>query len=113
VVLIRNWVSTVGVFFFLGVSQSNDITDWADHGICGRGVLLDVVSYYTKKGGPLPYDPWTTYALTVPVLEAVAKAQGVEFRTGDILMIRVGFIQKYGRVSQSDRDALQQKPETL
>jgi hypothetical protein len=91
----------------------DDITDWANHGICGRGVLLDVVSYYTKNGGPLPYDPWTTHSLTVPVLEAVAKAQGVEFRNGDILILRVGFIQKYARVSQSDRDALQQKSETL
>lgn len=87
--------------------------DWATHGICGRGVLLDIVSHYTKNGGLMPYDPWTTFKITVPILEEVAKAQGVKFRVGDILLLRVGFIQKYNRVSQSERDELRAKPETL
>ena len=46
-------------------------------------------------------------------LEAVAEAQGVKFRAGDILLLRVGFIQKYHRVTGEERDALQGKPETL
>jgi len=69
--------------------------NWAKHGVCGRGVLLDVVNYYTATGDSLPYDPWTTHPITVTELEAVAKKQGVEFRQGDILLLRVGFIQKY------------------
>ncbi|KAG2360478.1 hypothetical protein BDR07DRAFT_1472453 [Suillus spraguei] len=60
--------------------------NWANHGICGRGVLLDVA---------LPYDPWTSHPITVAELEAIAKKQGVEFRQGDILLLRIGFIQKY------------------
>ncbi|KAF7777723.1 hypothetical protein Agabi119p4_3795 [Agaricus bisporus var. burnettii] len=95
------------------IGDSHKKLDWANHGISGRGVLLDVVTYLTKKGGPLPYDPWTTHSLSVSLLEDIAKAQGVEFRTGDILLLRVGFIQKYERVSQGDRDALAQKPETF
>ncbi|KAG6872691.1 hypothetical protein C0995_007573 [Termitomyces sp. Mi166 len=90
------------------------IQNWADHGICGRGVLLDLVRYQTKGGTiPLPYDPWTTHAITVADLEACAAAQGVTFRQGDILLLRVGFIQKYGTASQEDRDALPGRPETL
>ncbi|KAF9445766.1 hypothetical protein P691DRAFT_251987 [Macrolepiota fuliginosa MF-IS2] len=89
------------------------IQNWATHGICGRGVLLDIVSHYTKNGAPLPYDPWTTYAVTAPMLEAVAKAQGVKFRDGDVLLLRVGFMQKFSRVSQSERDALHERPETF
>ncbi|KAG1731201.1 uncharacterized protein EDB91DRAFT_1252264 [Suillus paluster] len=69
--------------------------NWANHGICGRGVLLDVVNYYTANGEALPYDPWTSHPITVAELEAIAKKQGVEFRQGDILLLRVGFIQKY------------------
>ncbi|TFK68628.1 hypothetical protein BDN72DRAFT_662460 [Pluteus cervinus] len=90
------------------------IQNWAKHGICGRGVLLDLVRHQTAGGTKLlPYDPWTTHAITVPELEACAKAQGVEFRQGDILIIRVGFIQKYYANTQEARDALPGKPETF
>lgn len=87
--------------------------DWASHGICGRGVLLDLVGYHTKNGGELPYNPWTTHAISVSDLRNVAEHQGVQFRHGDILLLRVGFIQKYNRVTSAERDALQRRPETL
>ncbi|KAH7911110.1 hypothetical protein BJ138DRAFT_1007287 [Hygrophoropsis aurantiaca] len=80
--------------------------NWAKHGICGRGVLLDIVNYYTADGGSLPYDPWTTHALTVAELEAVAKKQGVTFRQGDILILRVGFTQKYYTSTNEDKHKL-------
>lgn len=84
------------------------------HGICGRGVLVDLVRYYTSSpDGKLPYDPWTTHAITVTELEACAAKQGVKFRQGDILIIRAGFIQKYMNSSVEAREALGGKPETL
>lgn len=90
------------------------IQNWADHGICGRGVLLDLVRHQTKgETVPLPYDPWTTHPITVADLEACAKEQGVVFRRGDILIVRVGFIQKYGVATQEQRDALAGNPETF
>ncbi|KAF8802997.1 hypothetical protein BYT27DRAFT_7226194 [Phlegmacium glaucopus] len=89
------------------------IQNWANHGICGRGVLLDLVSYYTQNGGALPYDPWTSHAISVADLEAVAKHQNVQFRRGDILLLRVGFIQKYYQVAQLERDELRGRPETF
>jgi len=78
------------------------IHNWSNHGICGRGVLLDLIEYYTADGKALPYDPWTTHPISVAELEACAKKQGVTFRPADILLIRVGFIQKY---YASDKDA--------
>ncbi|KAF8437506.1 hypothetical protein L210DRAFT_2330577 [Boletus edulis BED1] len=69
--------------------------NWSNHGICSRGVLLDLVEYYTADGSALPYDPWTTHPLSVAELEACAKKQGVMFRQGDILLLRIGFIQRY------------------
>jgi len=86
--------------------------NWADHGICGRGILLDLVTFLSKDG-VLPYDPWTTHPITVQDLEACAQAQGVSFQRGDILMLRVGFIQKYYESTQESRDGLRGKPETF
>lgn len=89
------------------------IQNWADHGICGRGVLLDLVRHKSKAGTiPLPYDPWLTYRFSVEELEECAQAQGVTFRRGDILVLRVGFIQKYNKVTTEERDALAGRPET-
>lgn len=87
--------------------------DWAKHGICGRGVLLDLVLYYTESDADLPYDPFTSHPISVAELEACAKKQGVEFRSGDILILRVGFIRKYNTVTNEERAALGSKEETL
>ena len=80
------------------------ILDWANHGICGRGVLLDMVRYWEAKGTPV--DPWTSHAITSKELEECAKAQGVAFRRGDILLLRVGFIRKYSESGREERDRL-------
>ena len=88
-------------------------TDWAQHGICGRGVLLDLVRYFTDSGNPLPYDPWTTHGISVSDLEACAKKQGVTFKQGDILLLRIGFMQRYFSATQEERDALAGKKETM
>ena len=61
--------------------------DWAQHGISGRAVFLDLYRYYTSPKSdqgapsPLPYDPWTSHSITVPELEACARAQGLEGNT--------------------------------
>jgi kynurenine formamidase len=89
------------------------IHNWAQHGICGRGVLLDLVKFYTESGSPLPYDPWTSHGINEEELKACAKKQGVEFRQGDILILRVGFMQRFNKSSQSERDELYTKPETF
>ncbi|KAJ7500437.1 putative cyclase-domain-containing protein [Mycena galericulata] len=88
------------------------IQNWANHGICGRGVLLDLAKFLCTDG-VLTYDPWTTHTITVSQLQACAKAQGVQFRRGDILILRVGFIKKYYESTQESRDSLRGKPETF
>lgn len=89
------------------------LLDWAQHGINGRGVLLDLVKYYTQSGAALPYDPWTSHGFTVQDLEACAKHQGVQFRRGDILLIRAGFMQRYYASGQEEKDGLATSEETL
>lgn len=67
-------------------------------GICGRGVLVDLVKFYTDNGTkPLPYDPWTAHSVPVKDIKAAAQKQGIEFRTGDILLLRMGFIQVHAQ----------------
>ncbi|THH29216.1 hypothetical protein EUX98_g4968 [Antrodiella citrinella] len=89
------------------------IHNWAQHGISGRGVLLDLVKFYTASGGTLPYDPWTTHAIPLQDLLDCAKQQGVSFQHGDILLLRIGFTQRYYSASSEERDSLGGKPETL
>ncbi|KAJ7612090.1 putative cyclase-domain-containing protein [Roridomyces roridus] len=88
------------------------IQNWSNHGICGRGVLLDIAKFLSKDG-VMSYDPWTTHAITMQQLQDCAKAQGVKFRRGDILILRVGFIKKFYESSQEAKDALREKPETF
>ncbi|KAH9890457.1 putative cyclase-domain-containing protein [Cubamyces lactineus] len=90
------------------------IHNWAQHGICGRGVLLDMVKYYCDaNGGRLPYDPMTTHAIPAADLIACAKQEGITFRTGDILLIRAGFMQRFYSTTQEERDGIADKPETF
>ena len=74
---------------------------WADHGIVGRAVLLDVWNHLHKS-----YDPFTTRPITLEELKSCATAQGVEFQYGDILIVRSGWLDAYHRMSAADREAL-------
>lgn len=67
------------------------IQHWADAGIVGRGVLLDVERYLASVGRPI--DQTTATYITVEDLEATAAAQGVSFMDGDILLIRTGWAE--------------------
>jgi len=63
-----------------------------------------MVKYWEAKGTPV--DPCTRYAVTTKELEECAKAQGVRFQRGDILLLRVGFIRKYYESPREERNKL-------
>lgn len=63
-----------------------------------------MVRYWEAKGTPV--DPWTSHAITPQELEECAKFQGITFRRGDILLLRVGFIRKYYESACEERDRL-------
>ncbi len=77
---------------------------WADAGIVGRGVLLDVVAHREREGRP--YDPFGSEPIEADQLRAVVAAQGVELRPGDVLLIRTGWIGAYRGLDQTARDAM-------
>lgn len=80
------------------------IQAWAKGGIAGRGVLLDVWGWLKRNyDGGRPYDPTKSHALTLETLQECARAQGVRFRQGDILLVRTGWIQAYMEAEEGER----------
>ena len=74
------------------------IEHWAERGIAGRAVLLDLGRWYESQGNPLAMGE--TVRIPVDDIEACRAAQGVEFQTGDVVLLRLGWISWYE--SQSD-----------
>lgn len=87
--------------FYGGVSDvaidvgmpSLGIQHLAERGIVGRGVLLDLGRYFERRGTPI--DMASNQMFTVSDLEGAAQEQGVEFRSGDILLLRYGWARYY------------------
>ncbi|MGW4338453.1 cyclase family protein [Rhodococcus koreensis] len=73
----------------------------AEKGIVTRGVLLDVPRYFAARTEE--YRPDTRVEIGADLLMAVAEAQGVELRTGDILCIRTGWIEHYKSLDRTAR----------
>jgi kynurenine formamidase len=72
---------------------------WAESGLAGRGVLLDVARH-----AEIPGD--TAFVIGPDLLSATASAQGVELRTGDILCVRVGWLTWYRGLDAAGREAV-------
>lgn len=78
--------------------------DWCKKGgIVGRGVLLDYVAYMETTNQELP-DPCTRFGITVDMLDKVAAHQGVEWKDGDILFVRSGFVRWYNGATPEERE---------
>ncbi|MBI5289095.1 MAG: cyclase family protein [Chloroflexi bacterium] len=69
------------------------IENMAQRGIAGRGVLLDVARHFSATDRTL--DQKTDQRITAEDLAACARAHNVEIRTGDILLIRTGWLTWY------------------
>jgi kynurenine formamidase len=69
------------------------IEHFARKGIAGRGVLLDVGRHLEAQGATLDYTSNTL--IPKETLDACAKAEGVTVQTGDILLIRTGWLRWY------------------
>jgi kynurenine formamidase len=72
---------------FLGVNR------FAEHGIAGRGVLIDVERHLRGRGEPIDHD--SGQAIPIAAVAAAAEEQGVDLRAGDILMIRTGWVHHH------------------
>ncbi|KAK3370468.1 putative cyclase-domain-containing protein [Podospora didyma] len=81
------------------------IDHWHARGcLVGRGVLIDFQRYIdetTPEGTP-PYHPLDGYRITVADIETIAKRQGVEFKPGDILLVRTGYTEMLAAPTAAD-----------
>lgn len=84
---------------------------WAEHGIAGRGVLLDYRGYAHKKG--INYDPYDYYPISWEELYQCGKDQGIDIRPaaqggdikiGDMLFVRSGWKEAYDQKSPEARE---------
>jgi len=82
-------------------SRKLGIDAWAKKGIIGRGVLLDVYAWSQKQGKP--YDPFSLHSITAADLLACATTQNITFQTGDILLIRTGWLSTYNSLTPTQK----------
>lgn len=95
--------------FYNGLAAAENTEDstrlgihrWAETGIAGRGVLLDVQRFFAAQGRP--YDCETTVVLDVATLDAIADLQGVQWHGGDLLLLRTGWAENYVAKSAEER----------
>lgn len=69
------------------------IEHWAERGIVGRGLLLDLARYCADTGRE--YSSFSGEAIEPDLLAATAEHQGVEIETGDILCLHFGWMEDY------------------
>ncbi len=85
----------------MGEGGRNGIEHWARRGIAGRGVLIDFPRFAAANG--LAFKLGARYGITPEQLQDAADWQGVSFQTGDILLLRTGWIEFYNSLNQEQR----------
>lgn len=77
------------------------IDRWAEHGIAGRGLLIDVAGWHERQNRVFaPLEPQT---ITVADLQATLASQGVVPEVGDIWCVRTGWVGAYRRLDPGAR----------
>ncbi|GAM83708.1 hypothetical protein ANO11243_016970 [Dothideomycetidae sp. 11243] len=126
----RHFAHIASQTFYNGTKQ-DDITGpnanhrcsvhhFSEHGIAGRGVLIDFASWAEKTGKK--YDPWAHDEISYDDLAAAGKEQGIDIRPaaqggdvhiGDMLFIRSGWVKSYYSKSRDERKRLGERPSTM
>jgi kynurenine formamidase len=81
----------------VGPEKKNGIHVVARRGIAGRAVLVDFGRWAEKTGREFDYEVQSD--ITVEDVEAVLKDQGASIGTGDILLLRTGWMAFYEKQS--------------
>jgi kynurenine formamidase len=84
--------------------EDHGIHFWAERGLAGRAVLADVGRWREAQGRPLTYD--SPDPIEPADVDATLAAQGVELRTGDVLLLRTGWLAWYRGLDEAGRAAI-------
>jgi len=81
------------------------LNHWHENGgLVGRGVLIDHKAYADHKG--IKYSPFEKHPITTKTIEEVAKWEGVEFKHGDIIIVRCGFTEELGGATGEEQEKM-------
>jgi hypothetical protein len=83
------------------------IEQWVRHGMVGRGVLVDVAGYQASIGKPI--DARQAVPITVDMLEATLAHQKTALKSGDVMMLRTGYVDAYLKASREERVSMSEK----
>ncbi len=78
------------------------IEKWAQHGLVGRGILIDVAHHFEKLGQPLA--PNKRFYIGPKLMEDIAKEEKITFQSGDIMLLRTGFMGWYLSMTPKERE---------
>ena len=77
--------------------------DWHERGgVLARGVLIDYKVYADAHG--IKYDLFNNDQIKIEDIEKIAQHQGVDFKLGDILIVRSGFTDALGAMTAEQQD---------
>lgn len=87
----------------------NGVQAWAEQGIVGRGILIDMASWREKQSDPSikNFNCFETSTIPLAHLLACLKDQGTKVKFGDILFIRTGWHAQYATLSASQLQTYQ------
>lgn len=80
---------------------------WAEHGMIGRGILVDAVRFFAERGEPI--DPTTRVTVGAEELDAYLEWAGLETQPGDMLLLRTGWLGWLKALSLEERRALRER----
>jgi kynurenine formamidase len=98
------WGGRVDEAAFAPGSGPLGIERWVEHGVVGRGVVLDVARDLTEREGT--YDPFIERSITAAMLDGAAERQGITLEEGDVLCVRTGWMGKYLSHERPDRERI-------
>ncbi|MBS1893514.1 MAG: cyclase family protein [Actinobacteria bacterium] len=84
--------------------RRNTIEHWARRGIVGRGIVLDLEQLLGGAGSG--FSPGDTHRVTVAELEAARERAGIEWRSGDVMILHTGYLAWYLRQDRSLREEI-------
>jgi kynurenine formamidase len=73
-------------------------------GLVARAVFIDWKKWADESGKS--FEPFTDSKLSIDEIETIAKKQGVEFKPGDVIIIRSGFTEGLGGKSGEEQEKL-------
>jgi hypothetical protein len=82
--------------------EEHGIHFWAERGIVGRAVLADVARWRERQGNPI--SPGSGDAITADDLTTCLADQGTPVETGDVLLVRTGWLQWYRGLDAAARE---------